>query len=429
MQSPRPDSSHPPFRLSVCIWSLAATFYLFGFFHRVTPGVLTSELSQSFHLSHAGLGNLSAFYFYFYAAMQVPVGLLVDRVGPRVILTAGCVLGGLGAAVFGLAPNLAWAAAGRGLVGGAVAVGWVSLLVLIGRWFAPQKFATMAGLSLAVGTLGAVLAGIPLKILSDAFGWRMVMVASGGFSLVLGGLIWLFVRNSPTDHRYANFIAPEELEEESIPLHTALRRIMNYASVWLLFWAPSGVCGAFLTFSGLWGVPYLVTMYGMNIKAASSVVTLMLLAYAAGSAAFGAWSDAIARRKTPYLTGAGLAYIGFAVLGVFPDTPASAAVLLLVVGAFGSGVMGLGFVYVKESVPRSLAAAAVGFVNLGVMVGPLVQQPLLGAVLDHYSNDTAGGYSKTGMTVCMLILATWVASAIAALVATRETHAQPRYSN
>lgn len=122
MQAPITDSRQPPLRLSLGIWSLAASFYLFGFFHRVTPGVLTDELSQSFHLSHAGLGNLSAFYFYFYAAMQVPVGLLVDRIGPRAVLTAGCLLGGLGAALFGLAPNLAWAAAGRGLVGGSGAV-------------------------------------------------------------------------------------------------------------------------------------------------------------------------------------------------------------------------------------------------------------------------------------------------------------------
>ncbi|WP_284279735.1 hypothetical protein [Limnobacter litoralis] len=107
---------------------------------------------------------------------------------------------------------------------------------------------------------------------------------------------------------------------------------------------------------------------------------------------------------------------------------ATLAILLLLLGALGSGVMGLGFVYVKESVPRSLAAA-VGFVNLGVMVGPLIQQPLLGAVLDHYSIAGFQGYSKAGMTTCMLILAVWVASAIAALAATRETHAQARYAD
>ncbi len=429
MQAPISDSRQPPLRLSLGIWSLAASFYLFGFFHRVTPGVLTDELSQSFHLSHAGLGNLSAFYFYFYAAMQVPVGLLVDRIGPRAVLTAGCLLGGLGAALFGLAPNLAWAAAGRGLVGGSVAVGWVSLLVLIGRWFAPHRFATMSGLSLAVGTLGAVLAGIPLKVLADLYGWRTVMLASGAFSLVLGLLIWRFVRNSPQDRRYANFVSPAQLEEESIPLHIALLRIMNHAAVWLLFWVPSGVCGAFLTFTGLWGVPYLVTMYGFDIKMASSIVTLMLIAYAIGSLAFGAWSDSVGLRKTPYLTGASLTFLCFTGLGLFPGMSAALAILLLLLGALGSGVMGLGFVYVKESVPRSLAAAAVGFVNLGVMVGPLIQQPLLGAVLDHYSIEGVQGYSKAGMTTCMLILAVWVASAIAALAATRETHAQARYAD
>jgi MFS family permease len=419
----------PPLRMSFLIWGLAAAFYLFGFFQRVTPGVLTEELTSTFELSRAALGNLSAFYFYFYAALQIPVGLLVDRIGPRKILAVGCLLGGMGAALFGLAPTLAWAAVGRGLVGGAVAVAWVSMLMLVAQWFTPARFASMSGVSLAVGTMGAVLAGVPLKALSDLHGWRLVMVASGVLAVLLGVLIWLYVRDRPSERGYANHIEKRPSEETALPLLTSLGHTLRFPAVWLIFWIPSGVCGAILTFTGLWGVPYLTTLQGLNVKEASLIVTGMLIAFAAGSLFFGAVSDRLKKRKAPYLLGALLSLSGFLGLGLVPTLPLGAVSILLWVTAFGGGSMVLGFGYVRESVPHHLGATAVGIVNLGVMVGPLVQQPLLGAILDRYAaaEGITGSYSAAGMTVCMLVLAAWVGTSILSLATSRETHAKSRF--
>jgi len=420
----------PPLRMSFIVWGLAAAFYLFGFFQRVTPGVLTEELSSTFNLSRAALGNLSAFYFYFYAAMQIPVGLLVDRIGPRKILTAGCILGGLGALMFGFAPTLGWAAVGRGLVGGAVAVAWVSMLMLVAQWFSPSRFASMSGLSLAVGTMGAVLAGVPLRALSDLFGWRVVMGGSGVVALLLGLLIWVYVRDMPTQRNYKNHVAKRPDHEVTLPLLTALVHALRFPAVWLIFWIPSGVCGAILTFTGLWGVPYLTTWHGLSVKEASLIVTGMLVAFAAGSLFFGALSDKLKQRKLPYLLGAALSISGFLVLGLQPKLPLLLVSLLLWATEFGGGSMVLSFGYVKESVPHHLGATAVGIVNLGVMVGPLVQQPVLGLIFDHYAaaEGITGAYSKAGMTACMLVLAAWVGTSIASLVLSRETYAKPRFA-
>lgn len=420
----------PPLRMSFIIWGLAAAFYLFGFFQRVTPGVLTEELSATFNLSRAALGNLSAFYFYFYAAMQIPVGLLVDRIGPRKILTVGCILGGIGALMFGFAPTLGWAAVGRGLVGGAVAVAWVSMLMLVAQWFSPGRFASMSGVSLAAGTMGAVLAGVPLRALSDLFGWRIVMGASGVIALVLGLLIWVYVRDMPTQRGYKNHVAKRPDHEVTLPLLTALVHTLRFPAVWLIFWIPSGVCGAILTFTGLWGVPYLTTWHGLEVKEASLIITGMLVAFAAGSLFFGALSDRLKQRKLPYFLGAVLSISGFLVLGLKPDLPIALVSVLLWATAFGGGSMVLSFGYVKESVPHHLGATAVGIVNLGVMVGPLVQQPLLGAILDQYAaaENITGAYSKAGMTVCMLVLAAWVGTSIVSLALSRETHAKPRFA-
>ncbi|WP_159569279.1 MFS transporter [Limnobacter sp. 130] len=422
--------SPPPLRMSFIIWGLAAAFYLFGFFQRVTPGVLTEELSSTFDLSRAALGNLSAFYFYFYAAMQIPVGLLVDRIGPRKILTVGCILGGLGALMFGFAPTLGWAAVGRGLVGGAVAVAWVSMLMLVAQWFSPSRFASMSGVSLAVGTMGAVLAGVPLRALSDLFGWRVVMGASGLIAALLGVLIWIYVRDMPSYRGYKNHVAKRPENEVTLPLLTALGHTLRFPAVWLIFWIPSGVCGAILTFTGLWGVPYLTTWHGLSVKEASLIITGMLIAFAAGSLFFGAFSDKLKQRKLPYFLGAVLSIGGFIILGLKPDLPIAVVSALLWATAFGGGSMVLSFGYVKESVPHHLGATAVGIVNLGVMVGPLVQQPVLGAILDHYAatENITGAYSKAGMTVCILVLAAWVATSIVSLMLSKETHAKPRFA-
>jgi MFS family permease len=225
-------------------------------------------------------------------------------------------------------------------------------------------------------------------------------------------------------------VAKRPANEVTLPLLTALGHTLRFPAVWLIFWIPSGVCGAILTFTGLWGVPYLTTWHGLSVKEASLIITGMLIAFAAGSLFFGALSDKLKQRKLPYFIGAVLSISGFIILGIQPELPISLVSVLLWITAFGGGSMVLSFGYVKESVPHHLGATAVGIVNLGVMVGPLVQQPVLGAILDHYAavENITGAYSKAGMTVCMLVLAVWVGSSIVSLMLSRETHAKPRFA-
>ena len=119
---------HPPARLAWSVWGLGAGLYLVGFYQRVAPAVMTRELSADFGLSATALGNLSAFYFFSYVAMQVPTGILADRWGPRRLLTAGALAAAAGTLLFALAPGLALAGAGRLLVGGCVAGAFVGML-------------------------------------------------------------------------------------------------------------------------------------------------------------------------------------------------------------------------------------------------------------------------------------------------------------
>lgn len=427
---------YPPLRLSLTIWGLAAAIYLFGFFQRVTPGALANDLMRDFELSGAGLGNLSAFYFYAYAAMQIPTGVLVDRLGPTRLLLIGSVAASVGALLFALAPHVALAAAGRALIGAAHGIAWVSMLKLVAHWFPHSRFGTMSGASLAVGTLGAVLAGPPLRMLADAFGWRDVIAASGGVALLLALGVWRLMRDDPLDRRY--------MTHAPVSTHAAVMRaarasgehghfghdlveILRYRNTWLIFWINSGICGAFLAFTGLWGVPFFVQHHALSVGQATLVTSAMLVTFAVGGPAFGALSDRIKRRKLPFLAGSALTAAGFGALAFVPAAPLALLVPLLVATGFGAGSMVLSFAFARESVPPRLQGAVTGTVNTGVMVGALTLMPALGLVLDaHWQGALADGvrlYPLDAFRIGWSVLAGWIVISTALLLLTRETHA------
>jgi sugar phosphate permease len=414
----------PPLRLSSLIWGLAAAFYLFGFFQRVTPASLAPDLMRDFALSAAGLGNLSAFYYYAYAAMQVPTGVLVDRLGPSRMFVAGSVLAGTGSLIFAWADSALVAGLGRALIGAAHGVAWVSMLKLVTHWFAPSRFATLSGLSLAVGTLGAVLAGPPLRWLADAFGWRGVIAASGLLALALAVAIKLLMRDDPADRGFVSHL-PRIDSGPPASIAADLRAILRYPNPWVLALVNSGVCGAFLAFTGLWGVPLLSQVHRISVAQAALITSSMLVLFAIGGPVFGVWSDRLQRRKLPFAIGGGLMLAGFAVLAAAPAASLLLLVPLLLVSSFGAGAMVLSFGFAKESAPLRLQGTATGVVNAGVMVGALVQMPVIGLILDaHWQGVAVGGvrqYDAAAFQAGLLFLLGWLAVALLLLlVATRE---------
>jgi MFS family permease len=330
--------------------------------------------------------------------------------------------------VFAFADTFLSAALGRGLIGATVAVAWVSMLKLCVHWFNPRRLGTLTGLSLAVGTMGAVMAGLPLRALSDTFGWRPVIAASGAVALLLAAGIFFIMRDDPQERGFRSQL-PAGVSLKSPALGTVLAglgRIWRYRNVALLFWVPSGICGAFLTFTGLWGVPFLVQQHGLTPRAASLVTSGMLIAFSVGSIAVGALSDRLRLRKLPYVIGSTATLISYLALYIFPDARLELLVPLLLLGAAGSGSMVIGFLYARESAPMALSGTVAGAVNMGVMIGPLAQQPLIGWILD---NNWRGGlvngvrvHDLHAYQLAFGLLLLWVASAWIALLATRETH-------
>ena len=406
-------------------WGLGAAFYFSGFYQRVAPAVMTDQLMMDFGIGAAGLGNLSAFYFYSYVAVQIPTGVLTDRWGARRILSAGAIVAAVGALLFAGAPNLLTANLGRLMIGASVGVAWVALLKLAMHWFPPNRFAFVSGLGLFVGLAGAVSAGVPLRFFVDHFGWRPVMGASGAATLIIGLLIWLLVRNDPSERGYRSYSGIAGAPSSG-SLLAGLCAILRYKNLWLLTVGPSGVVGPLLAFAGLWGVPFLSTHYGMSPSKSAAFTSTMLVAWAIGAPVLGSLSDRVGRRKTVYVWGALAACIGWVVVLFVPGLPLWGLAGLFVLIGFASGGMIIGFAFTKESLPLRYAGTAGGVVNMGVMTGPMVLQPLMGWILDrHWGGGMANGariYGLEAYHAAFLFMIAYSVMAVLILSLTDETH-------
>jgi MFS family permease len=411
--------------LAWAIWGLGSLVYLAAFFQRVAPAVMTEQLMAEFALGGAALGNLSAFYFYAYVAMQIPTGLLADRWGPRKLLATGTAVASLGGALFALAPTFELAAVGRLLVGASVGVGFVSMLKLSSHWIAPNRFALVSGLLLMMGLVGAVFAGVPLRLAVDAFGWRGVMAGFAAFTALLAIALWIFLRDDPVERGYAShFHHGGDAKHKHAPILASLAEVLSFRNIWLMMLVPVGLSGAVLTFGGLWGVPWLRQVHGLDPKAAAAITSTMLVAWGVGGPLLGNWSTRTGKRKPIYLGTGVVALLGWAAV-VWLPLPLPLLVAVLAITGFASGNIIIGFAWAKESVPLRLMGTASGVANMGPLMGGMVLQPAVGWMLDkHWTGTMAGGarlYDADAWTSGFALLAATVAASLIMLTLARES--------
>lgn len=414
----------PPLRLAWTVWGLGALFYLFAFYQRVAPAVMTDALMADFAIGGAALGNLSAFYFYAYVAMQIPTGVMADRFGPRRVLAGGAGVAALGSLLFAFAPDFGWAGVGRLLVGASVAVAFVSTLKLASHWFPPQKYALASGMALFFGVVGGVMAGVPLRLLVESFGWRGVMGSAGIFAALLCVAVWWLVRDDPAERGYASHHQNAGAHHGHAPILAGLIETLSYRNIWLLMLAPIGFSGAVLTFGGLWGVPWLRQVHGLEPKAAAAVTSVLLVAWALGGPLLGAWSQRMGRRKPLYLISGAVALAGWGAV-IYLAPPLWLMVALLAVIGFASGNIIIGFAWGKESLPLRLMGTASGVVNMGPLLGGVILQPGVGWLLDRgWDGALVGGvrvYAAATWQAGFGLMFVTVALALAVVPFARET--------
>jgi len=263
----------------------------------------------------------------------------------------------------------------------------------------------------------------------DALGWRPVMLGGAFAIAAVCAAIWWLVRDDPSERGYRSSVAVAPATLARASAWQSLAAVLRYRNSWLMFLAPQGVTGVTLSFGGLWGVPYLVSVYGYSQQRAAFYCSALMLAWAVGGPVFGGFSDRLRERKALYAIGAfsALALWSVVILAARPLGP-NLLLALLVSAGFVSGCMVIGFAFAKESVPARFAGTASGVANMGSMTGAMLQQPLIGWILDlHWSGATVASvrvYDADAYRAGFLLPLAWLVVSFAAALATRETNAR-----
>ncbi len=364
------------------VFGLALASFVLSFFHRTAPAAIAGELTQAFSISSTVLGTLAATYFYVYTVLQIPVGVLADTLGPRKLLAGGSAIAAAGSLLFALAPAWEIAAVGRTLVGIGVSVAFISVLKLSAVWFAPNRFATLAGVTMFAGNLGAVIAGAPLAWIVTQTSWRSVFVALAIFSGLLAIASWLRVRDRPEELGLAA-VNPSISTTAHVPWMTAVARVLANPATWPPFVVNLGVGGSFLAFAGLWAVPYLQQVHGMTRVDAAQHSSLLLLGVAFGSMAIGVISDRLRSRRGVMRVAVllyTLSWWPWLAHVAWPQWVTLAWFLLM--GLLIPGFT-LSWTIAKEANPPQYSGIATSVVNTGIFLGTGILQPLVGWVLDQ----------------------------------------------
>lgn len=412
------DTNRPGLR-SVVAYLLGTSFFFYAFVQRVSPSVMTEELMRDFAIGGAGIGLLSGLYFYTYALIQLPVGLLVDRVGARKLMSSALLVCAFCCLAFALSESLLWASISRALIGASVAFAFVGTLSIASLFFPPSRFAMLAGILLGVGMCGAIAGQAPLRLLMDSVGWRDTFKVLGLVALVLAVLIFLAVPKRPAQ-------VPSAITNES--MWGGLRAVLVNRQSWLCGVAGYGLSSTMLAFAGLWAIPWLSTTHNMDQTQAASIASAMFVGWAIGSPVMGWLSDAIGRRKPVLISGASVALCTL-ILIIHADIeqPAALAALFLING-LGCCSMVVCFGLVREWNQAKNTASAVGFTNMWIVASGAIMQPLIGWMLDmQWTGEMISDvrvYSSDAYQVALSSLIVLGVLALIAALLVRETHCQ-----
>jgi len=382
---------------------------------------MIDSLMRDLGVGAAVLGNLSAFYFYAYAGLQIPVGMAVDRWGPRRVLTTAAAFCALGSLCFALSDTLGWLHLGRLMIGVGSAFGFVGALTLAGRWFAPRRFALVSGLTMMAGMAGGILGQAPLAVVIDAVGWRAPLIgaAAAGGILALG--IWAIVRDHPLG------AAPGHPGDRGPGIAATLRQVLGRRQNWIMAVVGAATSAPLLAFAGLWGVAWLMQVQGMTRPEAAATTSALLIGWALGAPLAGYLSDRLARRKPALIvaTGGGLACL--CTLLYLPGLPGAALPVLFFVTGLLLGAMVVCFAIIREINAAAITGTALAFFNMTVVGAGALFQPLIGALLDlNWDGALVEGaplYSPDAYRAAFSVLVIFLIAGLGAAFLVRETRA------
>lgn len=385
------------------IWALAAFFYFYEYLLRVSPSVMVPELMNAFGVDAAVLGVIVSSYYYAYAPMQLPVGLLIDRFGAKNLLTFAAFVCAIGAVLFGVANHFLSAATGRFFIGFGSSFAFVAMVYVCSHWFPASKRALLVGLANSIGMLGAFSGQGPLSFVLHNVNWRAALIALGFLGVFLAIVIYFTIETEKSPSH-----SPMNYSHSFKSLLSGLKTLCKNKATWLnafitlLFYTTTSAI------ADLWGVPFLQSAYHLSKHSAGFAISMIFIGWLFGGPTIGFISDKIRTRikiialcigltilsllSVVYLTGMPLPLLYFA---------------LFCIGFFSSGEL-LNFTLATELNPHKIKGSAIAFTNFVVSCGSGFIQPIIGVFLDMtWSGEKENGiniYTTAGYQKAFLIL-------------------------
>lgn len=370
------------------VWVAAAIFYWYEMILRAGASVMTQGIVDTFTINATQLGLLTSFYYYSYVLLQVPSGMLLDKIGPRLVITFSCILCTIGSWFFATTNSLATAEISRFIVGAGSACAFVACLKLASDWFSPARFAFIAGLTNMLGTLGGTFAGVPLAKLVNHTTWQQATIWLAYAGIIVTVLCWTLIRNKPKNKK-EDTLEPTVRLRKSLMILAFDKQIILVAAIGGLMYVPVS------SFAELWAVPFLMNSLAINNEWASFANTMIFIGMAVGSPIIAKLAfkqkSYIKLMKASAIASAACFLIGSYAqsIGYFPT------LIALFLGGLWLGGQVLCFSVVKERVPNQVSGTAMAYTNAIVMLSGVIFQPMMGWLLDRgWTGDLDGAGAR-----------------------------------
>ena len=381
----------------------SANFFL-SQFYRASNAVIANDLLEDLALDTQGLGTISAAFFYAFALTQIPISLLLDKVGPRVMMTALSAVGIFGAVIFSWADSLAFGVAGRVLLGIGMACNLMGTYKLLTLWFSPKAFATLAGIVVALGTAGNMVATTPLVVLVDLMGWRSSFQLIAALNLILTLLFYVIVPDRPSENIADSPAATMDIQQSL----RNLRKLFAQKDYWIISLATFARYGIFAAFQALWAGPYLMEVMGYSALTTGNLILLLNVGMIIGAPCWGMVSDRLFNtRKWIIVAGSISILMTVIILALIPPgTPLTVLSLIFFCFGFFNATGLLMYPHIKELVPSEMSGAAMTGINFFTMVGPAVFLQGLGILMQTLHPEASRGPEafNAAFTVCIISL-------------------------
>lgn len=363
---------------------MGGLFYLYQFMLRVSPNIMSDEIMEVLAIDAAAFGFIVGVYYWGYTAMQLPLGIMMDRIGPRFFLCAAALLCSLSSFIFGHTSTPYIAGIARFLMGTGSACGLIGTIKLGSIWLEPKHIAKVTAMAILMGTAGAGLGGTPLNYVLDTYGYAHTMEVMGVLGIVIAAIIFLSVRTHPPINHQSEL---PNLYENSHPV-ADLMQLAKSPQAWvvavygMLMYVPITVMGI------AWGVSFVERACDTTEGTAASVVSTMFLGAAIGSPIFAFFSDSIKSRRWPMLVGSILTSIVWFTIFLNHQVSLQFMYVLFFIAGFAYTSKCLTFASICEIMPKNISGTSIAFVNMIVMTTGIIFHPLIGSLLDSRWNGT-----------------------------------------